>query len=124
MHGWLVFIILLNTGITILGQNAVNQTAKNNATSSEYKNPLDLANNPALVAVLFASLCASVWLLYITFFNSRLFGIILTKIVNRFVIQDDAYFQVGMYLFIISFSAYIISFSAKLTNVIFALTRS
>ena len=87
------------------GQDAENATTEapfsklKNGTKDELSdNVLDLKKNPRLVIVLFATMCGSIWLLYITFFNSRLIGFILTKVINRFFIKDDSYFKIGMFL--------------------------
>ena len=91
--------------LSLLTNNAYGFEDVNNATGSqknitnadvENSNPLDLSKNPRLLLVLIASLSGCVWLLYITFCNSRVIGFIVTKIVNKFVIKDgDAYFKLG-----------------------------
>jgi len=93
--------------LSLLTNNAYGFEDVNNATGTqknitntdvENSNPLDLSKNPRLLLVLFASLSGCVWLLYITFCNSRVIGFIVTKIVNKFVIKDgDAYFKLGSF---------------------------
>lgn len=90
--------LYFNSGICYEGAENLTETQKN-ITNAELNNanPLDLSKNPHLLFVLFASLSGCVWLLYITFCNSRVIGFIITKIVNKFIIKDgDAYFKLGM----------------------------
>lgn len=96
-----IIILLLFFDPVNCNKDIANVTRSNpNATSAEIsiKNSLDLSRNPHLLFVLFASLSGCVWLLYITFFNARFIGFIVTKIINRLVIKKgDAYFKIGMY---------------------------
>ncbi|XP_058456070.1 bridge-like lipid transfer protein family member 1 isoform X4 [Malaya genurostris] len=47
-----------------------------------------------LIWLLFSLISSIVWVVYITFYNSRLFGYCLTKLVNRLFIRG-AYFKIG-----------------------------
>ena len=92
-----LLFLFMNSGYGFEDVNNVTGTQKN-ITNANVKdsNPLDLSKNPRLLFVLFASLSGCVWLLYITFCNSRVIGFIVTKIVNKFVIKDgDAFFKLG-----------------------------
>lgn len=75
---------------------------------AEYNNPQMLSGNLSThinledikmdtnFAMLLCSLIfAMSWVIYITYYNSRLVGYIITKIVNRLFIRDG-YFKIGM----------------------------
>ncbi len=83
----------ININVTSFPENVttsvpVTQKIQNN-------NPLDFKKYPGLVFVFVASFCGSVWLFFITFFNSRLTGVIVTKLLNKFFIADDSYVKLG-----------------------------
>lgn len=97
MLAFLVVLLFLDSAACIKDLNATK--SKSNGTNPELDlvNSLDLAKNPHLLFVLFASLSGCIWLLYITFFNSRVVGFIVTKLVNRFIVKDgEAYLKIGM----------------------------
>ena len=54
----------------------------------------DLPFDSNFAFLIISLLVGSIWYIYITFYNSRLFGIIVTSVVNRFIGQN-AYFKVG-----------------------------
>ena len=66
--------------------------ARWNTNTTVGVNDLEFDSNFAFLII--SLLVGSVWYIYITFYNSRLFGMIVTSIVNRFVGQN-AYFKVG-----------------------------
>ncbi|XP_060534290.1 bridge-like lipid transfer protein family member 1 [Cylas formicarius] len=53
----------------------------------------DLKMDSNFLMLLFSLIFAVLWVIYITFYNSRLTGYILTKVVNKFV--ADGYFKIG-----------------------------
>ncbi|GAB6024106.1 hypothetical protein CHUAL_008817 [Chamberlinius hualienensis] len=55
----------------------------------------DLPSDPSFAWLLFALVMGIVWLIYITFYNSRVFGYVITKIVNRFV--KHGYLKIGSF---------------------------
>ena len=54
----------------------------------------DLTFDSSLVLLMISLLVGAIWAIHITFYNSRLFGVIVTSIVNRFLDQNT-YFKVG-----------------------------
>ena len=74
-------------------QSLINNTSKPKPESRGLFD-IDFKRDPGLVFVLMASLFASVWLFYITFFHSRLLGLIITRLVNKFFIKNG-YFKIG-----------------------------
>lgn len=49
----------------------------------------------SLVFLVIACGCASLWLMYLTFYHSRVLGFILTKIINFKYMKDGQFFRVG-----------------------------
>ena len=74
-------------------------TAKpQNATidgDSIVKDSFDFKNNPGLVFVLVACLCTGLWLIFLTFYYSRLFAAVVTRLLRRFYLKDDGYLEIG-----------------------------
>ncbi|XP_065078677.1 bridge-like lipid transfer protein family member 1 isoform X6 [Ochlerotatus camptorhynchus] len=54
----------------------------------------DMKLDKNMVWLLLSLLSSIVWVVYITFYNSRVFGYFITKLVNRLFIRD-AYFKIG-----------------------------
>ncbi|XP_022799728.1 uncharacterized protein KIAA1109-like isoform X2 [Stylophora pistillata] len=52
-----------------------------------------------LVFVVLSCLCASLWLVYITFYHSRVMGFLLTKLINFKYMKDGQYFNIGSFSF-------------------------
>ena len=50
-----------------------------------------------LVFVVLSCLCASLWVIYITFYNSRVLGYILTRLINFKYIENGQYFKIGKF---------------------------
>ena len=48
-----------------------------------------------LVFVVLSCLCASLWVIYITFYHSRVMGYILTRLINFKYINNGQYFKIG-----------------------------
>ena len=48
-----------------------------------------------LVFVVLSCLCASLWVIYITFYHSRVLGYILTRLINFKYIENGQYFKIG-----------------------------
>ena len=51
-----------------------------------------------LVFVVLSCLCASLWVIYITFYHSRLMGYILTRLINFKYIENGQYFKIGKFM--------------------------
>ncbi|XP_020604002.1 uncharacterized protein KIAA1109-like [Orbicella faveolata] len=52
-----------------------------------------------LVFVVLSCLCASLWVIYITFYHSRVLGYILTRLINFKYIENGQYFKIGSFSF-------------------------
>ena len=50
-----------------------------------------------LVFVVLSCLCASLWVIYITFYHSRVLGYILTRLINFKYIENGQYFKIGKF---------------------------
>lgn len=48
-----------------------------------------------LVFVVLSCLCATLWVIYITFYHSRVMGYILTRLINFKYINNGQYFKIG-----------------------------
>ncbi|XP_068720760.1 bridge-like lipid transfer protein family member 1 [Montipora capricornis] len=62
-------------------------------------NPTKAPEEGGLVFVVLSCLCASLWAIYITFYHSRLMGIILTRLIRLKYIEDGQYFKIGSFSF-------------------------
>lgn len=74
-------------------------TVKPNATKGNediVKDSFDFKNNPGLVFVLVACLVTGLWLIFLTFYYSRLFAAIVTQLLRKFYFKDDGYLEIGM----------------------------
>ena len=60
-------------------------------------NPTKAPEEGGLVFVVLSCLCASLWAIYITFYHSRLMGIILTRLIRLKYIEDGQYFKIGKF---------------------------
>ena len=70
-----------------------------NSTDHIINANFDFRSNPGLVFVLISCTCTGLWMLFLTFYLSRITGYILTKIIRRFYMKDG-YLSIGMQLFI------------------------
>ncbi|KAJ7356231.1 hypothetical protein OS493_025985 [Desmophyllum pertusum] len=52
-----------------------------------------------LVFVVLSCLCTCLWVIYITFYHSRLMGYILTRLINFKYIGSGQYFKIGSFSF-------------------------
>jgi len=50
-----------------------------------------------LVFVVLSCLCASLWVIYVSFYHSRVLGFILTRLINFKYIEDGQYFKIGKF---------------------------
>ena len=48
--------------------------------------------------VVLSCLCASLWVIYITFYHSRVMGYILTRLINFKYINNGQYFKIGEFI--------------------------
>ena len=60
-----------------------------------------------LVFVVLSCLCACLWVIYITFYHSRLMGYILTRLINLKYIESDQYFKIGKSIFAIIIKSFV-----------------
>ncbi|XP_044260636.1 transmembrane protein KIAA1109 homolog isoform X4 [Tribolium madens] len=70
------------------------ETSKWNANSSTFGNLDDIKMDSNFAMLLCSLLFAVGWVIYITYYNSRLVAFIITKIMNRFFISEG-YFKIG-----------------------------
>eukprot|EP00794_Sanderia_malayensis_P007184 gene7184-7990_t len=90
----------VNKSTTVFPEAVNNMTTPITSTQrAKNNNPLDFKRYPGLVFVFVASMCGSIWLFFITFFNSRLLGLIVTKLINKFYMDEDSYFGLGAFSF-------------------------
>lgn len=75
----------LNNGSTIMASTAP-LFSPTSATSKD---------QGGLVFVVLSCLCASLWVIYITFYHSRVMGYILTRLINLKYINNGQYFKIG-----------------------------
>lgn len=54
----------------------------------------DLKMDSNFLMLLFSLIFAVLWVIYITYYNSRILGYIITKLVNKFI--SEGYFKIGM----------------------------
>lgn len=71
------------------------ETSKWNANSSTFGNLDDIKMDSNFAMLLCSLLFAVGWVIYITYYNSRLVAFIITKIMNRFFISEG-YFKIGL----------------------------
>ena len=50
------------------------------------------------VLLIVACICCGLWLIYMTFYHSRLLGSIITKLVTIKYLKDGQFFEIGMYV--------------------------
>lgn len=62
--------------------------------SSSWENLEDIAMDSNFAMLLCSLVFAISWIVYITYYNSRLVGYIITKVVNKLFIKNG-YFQMG-----------------------------
>ena len=76
----------LNNGSTIVPSTAPLSSLTSSPPSSD---------QGGLVFVVLSCLCASLWVIYITFYHSRVMGYILTRLINFKYINNGQYFKIG-----------------------------
>lgn len=52
-----------------------------------------IGTDPSFMTFLFSLLCGFLWVLYITFYSSRIIGLVVTKVANRFI--KGGYVKIG-----------------------------
>lgn len=62
------------------------------------KGSFDFKNNPGLVLVLVACVFTGLWLIFLTFYYSRLFAAVVTRLLRKFYFKNDGYLEIGMYV--------------------------
>lgn len=58
----------------------------------------DLKMDSNMMWLIGSLVSALVWIVYITFYNSRVFGYIVTRMVNKFI-SKGTFFKLGLYEF-------------------------
>lgn len=56
----------------------------------------DLKMDSNFLMLLFSLIFAVLWVIYITYYNSRILGYIITKVANKFL--SEGYFRIGKYI--------------------------
>lgn len=70
----------------------ISSTVRANRTNEGFE---DLKMDSNFITLLCSLISAICWLMYITFYNSRVTGYAVTRLVNRFYVSDGAYFKLG-----------------------------
>lgn len=97
-------VVVGRENVTMVVETAVQ--GRNQSSSDIAREVVEELTNGGLALVLVALLVAVLWVIYITYYNSRLLGYLLTRVVNKFYFQDEN-FKIGKsllthYLIIIS----------------------
>ena len=56
------------------------------------------ADETSFIFLVIVGICAGLWIIYLTFYHSRVLGYILTEFVNFKYMHDGQYFKIGMYI--------------------------
>lgn len=80
---------------TILVDNAGEDILSSNST-----HPLDIKMDSNFAKLLFSLICGMAWVIYITYYNSRVTAYIVTRLLTRFYITKG-YLSIGMCIIII-----------------------
>ena len=64
--------------------------------SFNFDDSFDFKNNPGLVFLLVVCVFTGIWLLFLTFYNSRLFAFVITRLIRKLFLKDG-HLEIGMF---------------------------
>lgn len=85
-------VVIGRENVTMVVETATQ--GRNQSSSDIAREVVEELTNGGLALVLVALLVAVLWVIYITYYNSRLLGYLLTRVVNKFYFQDEN-FKIG-----------------------------
>lgn len=77
---------------TTIDPTVENGTLSNDVIAGSF----DFKNNPGLVFVTVACGITGIWMLFITFYNSRMIAFIITKLLRKFYFKEG-HLEIGIY---------------------------
>lgn len=85
-------VVVCRENVTMVVETAAQ--GRNQSSSDIAREVVEELTNGGLALVLVALMVAVLWVIYITYYNSRLLGYLLTRVVNKFYFQDEN-FKIG-----------------------------
>ena len=87
-----------NLGLSLgLGESTTTEKPNSDILNDTIKTLQKVINDKDMPQLSFALLLTYLWIIYITFYNSRIIGYLVTKLVNKLFFRT-AYFKIGLQL--------------------------
>mgnify|MGYP007092113058 CR=1 FL=1 len=85
-----------NLGLSLgLGESTTTEKPNSDILNDTIKTLQKVINDKDMPQLSFALLLTYLWIIYITFYNSRIIGYLVTKLVNKLFFRT-AYFKIGL----------------------------